>query len=92
MTVRTTRQRITFHSAFTLPGVDGVQPPGTYAIETDEELLEPLSFPAYHRVATAILIPRGVGSYEMIKVDPAELENALRRDAEAFATAGPQTS
>jgi hypothetical protein len=61
-----------------------VQPPGTYTIETDEELLEQLSFTAYHRVSTSIILPLkrgGSGSYELIKIDPAELEAALRRDA-----------
>jgi hypothetical protein len=62
-----------------------VQPPGTYTIETDEELLDQLSFTAYHRVSTSIVLPlrrSGSGSYQMIKIDPAELEAALRRDAE----------
>jgi len=61
-----------------------VQPPGTYTIETDEELLEQLSFAVYHRVSTSIILPLkrgGSGSYELIKIDPAELEAALRRDA-----------
>ena len=84
MTLRTTRHTVTFRLPFSIPGIDGVKPPGTYTIETDEELLEQLSFTAYRRVSTSIVLPlrRGVGSYELIKIDPAELEAALRRDAE----------
>jgi len=85
MTLRTRRHSVTFLLPFSIPGLDGVQPPGTYTIETDEELLEQLSFTAYHRVSTSIVLPLrsgGGGSYEMVKIDPAELEAALRHDAE----------
>ena len=84
MTLRTTRRSVTFRLPFSIPGIDSVQPPGTYTIETDEELLEQLSFTAYHRVSTSIILPLkmgGSGSYELIKIDAAELEAALRRDA-----------
>jgi hypothetical protein len=36
---------VTFRRPFTVTGVDEVQPAGTYMVETDEELLEDLSFP-----------------------------------------------
>jgi hypothetical protein len=66
-------------------GIDGVQPAGTYTIETDEELLEQLSFRAYRRVSTSIVLPlRGSSrGCEMIKIDPTELEAARRRDSES---------
>ena len=54
MTLRTSRRTVAFTRAFSLRGVDGVQPAGTYTVETDEELLESLSFPVYRRVATTI--------------------------------------
>jgi hypothetical protein len=66
-------------------GAEDVQPAGTYIVETDEELLEGLSFPAYHRVSTSMILPvrgGGSGSYEVIRINPAELEQAQRRDAE----------
>ena len=47
MTVRTTSKTVTFAHPFNLSGVDEVQPAGTYAVETDEELLQTLSIPAY---------------------------------------------
>ena len=82
VTLRTNRRSVTFRFPFSLPGVDGEQPAGTYTIETDEELLEELSFPAYHRVATSMRVPRGPGSYQMFRIEPADLAAALQRDAE----------
>ena len=85
MTTRTTRQSVTFRRPFSVSGAEGVQPAGTYIVETDEELLEGLSFPAYHRVSTSIILPvegGGSGSYQVVRIDPAELEEAQRRDAD----------
>ena len=58
MTVRTSRKSVTFTQPFSLTGIDEVQPAGTYTVETDEELLPGLSFPAYRRVATLIFLRR----------------------------------
>ena len=85
MTTRTTRQSVTFRRPFSIRGAKDVQPAGTYIVETDEELLEALSFPAYRRVSTSIILPvrgGGSGSYEVLRIDPAELAEAQRRDAE----------
>jgi hypothetical protein len=46
MTARTSRKSVTFTQPFSLSGIDEVQPAGTYTVETDEELLPGLSFPA----------------------------------------------
>ena len=89
MNPRTSRRSVSFRAPFRLSGLDGLQPAGTYIIETDEELLEELSFPAYRRVSTSIVMPRGASSYQMIRIDPAELEAAQARDAEAGQGAGP---
>src|SRR4029450_12253391 len=52
MTMRTTKSTVTFLRPFRL-GTFGEQlPAGRYPIETDEELLEGMSFPAYRRTAT----------------------------------------
>jgi hypothetical protein len=83
MTLRTTRREVTFRHPFSLPGLDGEHPAGSYIVETDEELLEQMSFPAYHRIATSIIIPRGPGSYEKARIEPADLEAAQQRDAQA---------
>ena len=57
MTERLTHSAVTFLHAFTLRDLDGLQPPGTYLIETVEEPLDTMSFLAYQRVATTIALP-----------------------------------
>jgi hypothetical protein len=82
MTIRTTSKTITFHRPCYMKGVDRVLPPGDYRVVTDEELIEGLSFPAYHRVSTVIFVPAPSGSaVEMVTIDPADLEAAQERDA-----------
>jgi hypothetical protein len=84
MTVRTSRKSVTFTQPFSLTGIDEVQPAGTYTVETDEELLPGLSFPAYRRVATLIFLrSRGGGPIveEVVNIDPLELQAAQERDA-----------
>src|SRR6476620_8804007 len=81
MTMRTTNKTITFHQPFRLEGVDGVLPPADYRVVTDEEILEGLSFVAYHRVATSIFVPAPFGSaVEMVAIDPSDLEAAQAED------------
>ena len=66
MTVRTSRKSVTFTQPFSLSGFDEVQPAGTYTVETDEELLPGLSFPAYRRIASLIFLrSRGGGSWRL---------------------------
>ena len=75
--MRTTRELVTFDRPFTLAGADGVQPPGTYVVDVDEDLIEGLSFLAYQRVATTIHLPMGAaGSVQAVRVDPRELAAA----------------
>ena len=83
MTVRTSRKSVTFTQPFSLSGFDEVQPAGTYTVETDEELLPGLSFPAYRRVATLIFLrSRGGGPCRGVaNIDPLELQAAQERDA-----------
>ncbi len=82
MNPRTSRKTVTFARPFSLRGIDGVQPAGAYTVETEEELIEGLSFPAYRRVETVIFLPsRSGGTDQVATVDPRELEVALARDA-----------
>jgi hypothetical protein len=84
MTVRTSRKTVTFTRPFSLRGIDEVQPAGTYTVETDEELLPGVSFPAYRRIASLIFLrPRGGGPVveEVVSIDPLELQAAQERDA-----------
>jgi hypothetical protein len=85
MTVRTTSKTVTFMHPFNLSGADEVQPAGTYTVETDEELLEPSSFPAYRRVSTLMLrLERNTGTVltQIVETNPVELAGALARDAQ----------
>jgi hypothetical protein len=82
MTIRTIRRTIPFRRPFYLKGVDRLLPTGDYSVVTDEELIEGLSFSAYHRISTAIFVPAPSGSaIEMVTIDPLDLEAALERDA-----------
>ncbi len=82
MTSRTTSKTVTFARPFRLDGLDGIQPAGSYTVETDEELLQALSFPAYRRIDTRIRLPVA-GSDQVTRIDPAELEAALARDGKS---------
>ena len=82
MTMRTTSKIVTFHRPFCLKGVDRLLPPADYRVVTDEELIQELTFSAYHRVSTFIFVPAPSGSaVEMAAIDPLDLEAALDQDA-----------
>jgi hypothetical protein len=84
MITRTSRKIVTFTHAFLLKGVDRILPPGDYPVITDEELIEGLSFSAYRRVSTMILVPmqsHRASSVEMVTIDPSDLQAAQDRDA-----------
>jgi hypothetical protein len=84
MLTRSQRTTIVFRRPFAVKGLDRPQPASTYDVETEEELLEGLSFPAYRRVSTTITprcqVPGMVLQAQL--VDPAELEKALAADRE----------
>jgi hypothetical protein len=83
MAGRTTRVSVTFSRPFLLRDVDGLQPAGTYRIETLDVTLDSLSVLAYRRVSTTIQLP-AIGTAgskrQMVPIDPLELEKALQRD------------
>jgi len=88
MTLRTRSDTVTFDRPFVLTGVDGVQPAGTYTVETDEELLPTLSLTAYRRLATWLRLPAlspaaksAPARTQVAAIDPLELQAALARDA-----------
>jgi hypothetical protein len=85
MPERSSITTVTFSHPFALTGVDGVQPAGTYTVETIDTTLDNISFIAYRRVSTSIMLP-AVGTVarerQVINIDPLELEEALKRDAQ----------
>ena len=92
MTVRTTSKTVTFRNPFSLTGTDEVQPAGIYTVETDEELLQPSSLPAYRRIATLLRLERNMGTVltQIVETNPVELAAALARDAQPAETLLPQ--
>jgi hypothetical protein len=65
--------------------MDKEQPAGTYTVETDEELFQTLSLPAYKRISTLIRLParpRRTMVTQIAEINPLELAAALTRDAQ----------
>jgi hypothetical protein len=86
MMLRTTTKTVTFRRPFWLKGVDRLLPPADYRVMTDEELIEGLSFPAYRRVATIIVVPAPSGAaVEMVTIDPLDLKAVQEQDAKTDA-------
>jgi hypothetical protein len=88
MPTRTLSTSVTFRKPFRLSAVDGLQPAGTYRIETDEHQIDGLSFNAFQHQSTTLFLPAdpkpGV-TRQSVQIDRAELADALARDA-----SGPQ--
>ncbi len=78
---RTHREIMVFRRPFRLRGWSEAQPAGRYVVETEEELIEALSFAAFRRVSTTItreVLPGA--TRETIPVDPVELARAHAAD------------
>jgi hypothetical protein len=78
---RTHREIMVFRRPFRLRGWSEAQPAGAYVVETEEELIEGLSFAAYHRISTTItreVLPGA--TRQTIPVDPIELAKAHAAD------------
>jgi hypothetical protein len=77
-------EAVRFLRPFRVPGVDRVLAPGTYEVETIEEQIDGLSFIAYRRVSTTIMLhDPGGRTRQVIEIDPEDLTAALNKDAEA---------
>jgi hypothetical protein len=89
MAGRTTRNSVTFPKPFFLANVEGMQPAGTYRVQTVDVALDNLSVLAYRRVSTTIELP-SVGTLgsarQVVTMDPLELEAALKTDPARIAT------
>lgn len=81
MTIRSRRETITFQHPFRIRGIDRLLPPGAYEVITDEEMIEGLSFPAYRRVATMIMVPVSGSAMEVVSIGSVDLSDAQRNDA-----------
>ena len=88
MTKRTTKKTVVFGQPFSLSGLPAELPAGTYEIETDEEMIEGLSFVAFHRVLTLLHLPanpKRPGLRESLTVDGRDLDTAIAKDRAACA-------
>jgi hypothetical protein len=83
MTTRVTTKTVIFRRPFTVDKEDGELPPGIYTVDTEEELLDTVSFPAYRRVSTVMYCSTAGGNMSLVTIDPVALEAALARDAKA---------
>lgn len=84
MTERSTSATVSFLHPAAIAGIDQVLPAGTYVVETDEEQIPGLSFVAYRRIQTMIIVPADASSNagrKIVAIDPAALQAALDRDA-----------
>jgi hypothetical protein len=80
MSIRSSRTQVTFRAPFSLPELDGLQPAGTYDVDTDEECIEGNEHTVYIRLATVLHV-HSPGSTRFVTIDPAGLGAALERDA-----------
>jgi hypothetical protein len=91
MSERARRELVTFLHPFSLAGVEGEQGPGTYTVETIEELVDAPTLVAYRRVSTTILLPSpqyGYASKQAVVIDAIDFEAAKKKDAETAIRAG----
>ena len=83
MLTRSTRSMVTFSNDFTIGDEQRELSAGTYEIVVEEEFLQGLSFEAYRRTATYLMV-RGRGSNAgqttMQMTTKEDLEHAIARD------------
>jgi len=80
MTTRVTTKTVIFAHPFVVNAMYGEQPPGVYTVETEEELLESISFPVHRRVSTVMFCHGPSGITRFVTIDPHVLEAAMARD------------
>lgn len=96
MKTRTRETTVTFRRPFALAGLDEILPAGDYSVETEEALVEGISYAAYRRTATVLRLHAKPGPAHLTRamtIDPEELDAALARDqviAEAPTSATPR--
>lgn len=88
MQSRQTETIVTFRRVFSIGTSCSNQPAGSYRVTKEEELIEGLSFPAYHTTSSAIEMPAiGVPSAmkQQVPISGDELAMALELDAQSVA-------
>ncbi|MHA3916730.1 hypothetical protein [Halovulum sp. GXIMD14793] len=83
MLTRSTRSKVTFSNDFTIGDSQRRFPAGTYETVVEEELLQGLSFEAYRRTATYLIVRgrgRNAGQTTMQLTTIEDLEHAIACD------------
>jgi len=78
-TTRVISTTVTFVRPFILDGFDEVQRPGSYVVDTEQELIDSPSVTAWKRISTVMQLNRHGGT-EYVPVNPDQLSEALSRD------------
>jgi hypothetical protein len=78
---RTTSKLVTFRKPFALSSLCGIQPPGSYIVRVEEEMLDAVSFIGWRQTSTTLVLQRD-GGVEHAIVDAQELREALVRDGD----------
>ena len=82
---RMTHKTVTFAHPFHLRGHSDLFPPGSYVVDTTEELIEGVSITAYRRVSTDLHLKykhNGMMVDRILSIKPVDLDIALTRDAD----------
>ena len=84
MMFRTTQRTVVFARPFFLARLGKTQPPGTYTVETNEELMPTFLTSSYRRMSTFIYlhdVPGDASVTGIANIDPEELDAALALDS-----------
>jgi len=83
MTIRSRRETVTFRHPFRIRSIERLLPAGAYEVITDEEAIEGLTFSAYRRIATMIVVPAegAHNSTEVLSIGSVDLADARAADA-----------
>ena len=87
-TTRVVSSTVTFGRPFILDGLGELQRPGSYVIDTEEEMIDASSVVAWKRISTAMRLSRH-GGIEYVPINSDQLNDALRRDGAQHDPAGP---
>jgi len=86
MTTRTSSKILNFEHPFIIGTLTELQPAGSYRVDTEEELIEGLSFVAYKRISTVIHLHSKSKLKTLTRaltITPKDLDIAVRKDKAA---------
>lgn len=84
MVMRTRVETVSFGLPVRFAGLQEELPAGNYLVETDEELVEGVSFAAYRRVRVLVHLQHREGRSDLsetVWIQPGDLDAALERDS-----------